>query len=295
MRARSACAAKPLLRVVALCLALQASLGFLASRKLRLNHQRAHRCRLSAGSVEDVVDVAPLFHRIVAAWPQSTLVQIGACDGDFGDEASSNDPVQRLLLQQPAMRALLVEANPAVFATLLSKVEQRFPGGRVTAVNVAVTNGSCREAPFFVVSPKFAEDFPRKAFHWACFQLGSMDRQHVAKHHVHVGLSEHDFAKYIEEILVPALTPAALLKASSLRPEAVSILAVDAEGFDDVIVRAFLQLPGFEPRLISFEVAHLDVVEKEQMIRLLAERGYKTAWAQTDMSEDGRGDLIAWK
>eukprot|EP00439_Symbiodinium_sp_Y106_P034894 s2885_g4.t1 len=66
----------------------------------------------------------------------------------------------------------------------------------------------------------------------------------------------------------------------------VSILAVDAEGFDDAIVRAFLELPRFQPRLITFE---------EQMCLLLAARGYTTAWASTDMSMDGRGDLVAWQ
>ncbi|CAE7633467.1 unnamed protein product [Symbiodinium sp. CCMP2592] len=294
MNLRRAYTAPPFLFAAAYIVA-QVRPGFLSPGSPRLAHGSLRQASSSAGLPENVVDVAPIFHRIAAAWPEGTLVQVGACDGDFGEEPSSNDPVQRLLLQEPSMRALLVEANPAVFDTLRGKVENRFTGGRVTAANVAVTAGTCTAASFFVVSPKFAEDYPRKAFHWACFQLGSMDCQHVAKHHVHVGLSQEEFAKYIEEISVPSRTPSELLSEVSLRPEDVSILAVDAEGFDDAIVRAFLELPGFQPRLITFEVAHMHAAGKEQMCLLLAARGYSTAWASTDMSMNGRGDLVAWQ
>ena len=46
--------------------------------------------------------------------------------------------------------------------------------------------------PFYVVSQHFQEDYPRKAFHWAMWQLNSMDRDHVLKHHVHLGLTEEE-------------------------------------------------------------------------------------------------------
>lgn len=49
-------------------------------------------------------------------------------------------------------------------------------------------------APFYVVSDRFQKDHPRKAFHWAMCQLNSMDKEHVLKHHVHLGLSIEEWA-----------------------------------------------------------------------------------------------------
>eukprot|EP00439_Symbiodinium_sp_Y106_P002281 s623_g1.t1 len=260
MNIRRAYTAPPFLFAAAYIVA-QVRPGFLSPGSPR-RHGSPGRASSSAGLPENVVDVAPIFHRIAAAWPEGTLVQVGACDGDFGEEASSNDPVQRLLLQQPSMRALLVEANPAVFDTLRGKVERRFAAGRVTAANVAVTSCTCPAASFFVVSPKFAEDYPRKAFHWACFQLGSMDRQHVAKHHVHVGLSQEEFAKYIEEISVPSRTPSDLLSEVSLQPEDAPRL-FEAEGIE---MDEMAEMVEVVIHFNSFN--HLETVEMVEIVKI---------------------------
>lgn len=47
----------------------------------------------------------------------------------------------------------------------------------------------------------FAQQSRRKAFHWALYQLSSLDRAHVEKHHVHLGLSRQHFARYVEDFL----------------------------------------------------------------------------------------------
>ncbi|CAJ1388316.1 unnamed protein product [Effrenium voratum] len=147
------------------------------------------------------VDAAPLLRQMAGTRSRVNLVQVGACDGDFGEDASSNDPVQGFLLKEPKIHGLLVEANPNVCATLSSKVSGLFDG-RVSAVNCAVVPGdSAEDAAFFVVSPRLAAEQPRKAFHWALYQLSSLDRAHVEKHHVHLGLSKQHFARYVEDFL----------------------------------------------------------------------------------------------
>ncbi|CAJ1441625.1 unnamed protein product [Effrenium voratum] len=237
------------------------------------------------------VDAAPLLRQMAGTRSRVNLVQVGACDGDFGEDASSNDPVQGFLLKEPKIHGLLVEANPNVCATLSSKVSGLFDG-RVSAVNCAVVPGdSAEDAAFFVVSPRLAAEQPRKAFHWALYQLSSLDRAHVEKHHVHLGLSKQHFARYVEEIRVPCKTPAQLLAEAKWPAAAVDILALDAEGLDQEILRAFLALPGFDPAMVFCEVCHkADVVPT-----LLAARGYRLARARTEMAEDGLGDLVAWK
>ena len=194
--------------------------------------------------LEEPIDVSPLLHSLAEDAKSIRLVQVGACDGDF-EGTSSNDPVQSFLVAEQKVQAVLVEASPKVFATLTSNVHKTFSSGdRVRTVHAAVAPSFEREVPFYVVSERFKQDYPEKAFHWAMCQLNSMDREHILKHHVHLGLSRDDFQSYVEEILVCCKTPSVLLQDACMLPTEVDILAIDAEGLDDQILRAFLKLPG---------------------------------------------------
>ena len=151
-------------------------------------HSKTSKSRAKAGRhcQPSTVDAAPLLRALVEKKPNCTLIQIGACDGDFG---SSNDPVQEFLMDEPGVTALLVEASPKTYATLSCKVRKLGQEHRIRTLNVAVAPETGGTAPFYVVSEQFQQDYPRKAFHWTMCQLNSMDRQHVLKHHVHLGLT----------------------------------------------------------------------------------------------------------
>jgi len=239
------------------------------------------------------VDAAPLWQKLLEGKDYVNLVQIGACDGDFGS-TSSNDPVQHFMMNEPKIRALLVEASPSTYETLRRKVADLHED-RLRTVNAAVAPFLQEKVPFYVVSKHFQEDYPRKAFHWAMWQLNSMDRDHVLKHHVHLGLTEEEFNPYILEIQVDCKTPAILLEEVDLSPKEVNILAIDAEGLDVQILQAFLKLPGFDPSMIFCEVAHVDPDIFHDLRCSLETRGYHLGRVGSEMTEDGLGDLLAWK
>lgn len=147
-------------------------------------------------------------------------------------------------------------------------------------MNMAVCPEASGLVPFYVVSDRFAEDHP-EAPHWAKYQLSSLNRNHILNHReVISGLcnecleSQEAFEAYVEEIQVPCKVPGDLLYAASVRQEDVDLLEVDAEGEDAKIVSAFLSLPRFRPALIVFEEVHLSKKAKDDVYRLLAEKGY---------------------
>ena len=226
-------------------LALSGNLSFTSIRESTRKAPRKWHLRAQDGAA---VDAAPLWQNLLEGKDYVNLVQIGACDGDFGS-TSSNDPVQHFMMNEPKIRALLVEASPSTYETLRRKVADLHED-RLRTVNAAVAPflqekvpevvvrkvdrfqhhhhhhhpllgslaglptwvpklliftppstclfsriwdfGITNQVPFYVVSKHFQEDYPRKAFHWAMWQLNSMDRDHVLKHHVHLGLTEEE-------------------------------------------------------------------------------------------------------
>lgn len=246
----------------------------------------------------ELVDVDSLLRPLVRRRPAGVqLVQVGACDGDFGEgETTSDDPVQRLLLEEASLRALLLEPHPGVFGMLHENVRQHFgESTRIRLMNVAVAAEECSGSmPFYVVSPRFAAEHPRRAAHWAKYQLSSLDREHVLNHCEFVGLSREAFAEYVDEIQVRCLTPVDLLREAHLLPEDVDVLQVDAEGHDDKIVEAFFALPGFRPELVIFEATHLDREEAEGILASFRAQGYYTGWVRPRWQVDRAPNAVAW-
>lgn len=83
-----------------------------------------------------------------------------------------------------------------------------------------------------------------------------MSRAHIRKH----GIAE----KYIEEVKVECKSPPDLLAAAGIAAAALDVLVIDAEGFDATIMLAFLKIPQMDPKLIKFEVRHLQPRETGQ-------------------------------
>lgn len=208
-----------------------------------------------------------------------TVVQVGACDGDFDANGDTNDPVQSII-RRKNVRAIMVEPNPPVFKKLQENTKTHFAkdGDRVRPMNMAVCPDKTGTVPFYVVSPQFAEDFP-KAPHWAKYQLSSMDRSLVKTHlsWLSSGKGAQKYEKYIEAVPVQCNTPRDLLKEGSVEPQAVDILEVDAEGFDGKIVEAFFNIgPTFAPSIVVYERPNLSKEEQAHMVEFLNKRGYTT-------------------
>lgn len=199
------------------------------------------------------------------------IIQVGACDGDF---RSSNDQVQDTF-GRSNVRAELIEPNPAVFKTLETNLKNRYgTGSKIHASNVAMCKMS-GNVSFFVVRPEFAKDYPN-APHWAKFQLSSMNKQQVLEHSKLLGLSEGAFAKYVEEINVPCRSAKDFFHDIDVQPRDVNVLVVDAEGFDDEVVKSFLEVDKCRPSVISFENKHLSASARSDLDSLLASKKYVT-------------------
>ena len=150
------------------------------------------------------------------------------------------------------VEALLIEPVPFLF----KKLNKAFEGFSNVKTLQAVISNSTEMVSFYTVSPKFAEDFPF-AEHWKKWQLASMDRDMLLK---------HVDAKYIEEEKVEAKSGKEILKIVGR----IDLLAVDAEGFDDVIVNSFLNVS--KPKFIVFEAKNIDAKTFEEK---LGNIGYK--------------------
>jgi len=239
---------------------------------------------------------ARLIDRAFKKYGQVTAIQVGACDGD-PDQTTSNDPL-RMFLARPGLHAVLLEPNPVVFKMLQDNLKAQLETTEhILVMNAAVTNKSFDSVPFYVVSPRLIRDFPRfEHFHWARYQLSSMDWAHVAKHHEYLALSRDKFATYIDKIDVRALTPADVLTKAALEPGAVDLLVVDAEGYDVEIVTAFLLLDAFNPKIIIFEATHSQNAQLHDLQSLLALRGYQVARADnSEYQGEGGYDMVAWQ
>eukprot|EP00913_Durusdinium_trenchii_P021455 g20163.t1 len=80
--------------------------------------------------------------------------------------------------------------------------------------------------------------------------------------------------------MVCCKTPAILLEEAHMMPKEVDVLAIDAEGLDEQILKSFLKLPGFDPLMIFCEVTHMDSMKVP--IDGQAEEKAKTAVQEMD-------------
>jgi len=104
-----------------------------------------------------------------------------------------------------------------------------------------------------------------------------MSERQVTKHWTMLGKwveSEHHFSKYVKADQVSCFAPNDLLKHHSIQPSTVDFLMVDAEGYDGPIVSSFLEVGGFDPKIIIFEQIHLKAKALSDVLTHLESRGY---------------------
>ena len=141
---------------------------------------------------------------------------------------------------------------------------------------------------FYSVADEFADQYPDAPF-YARAEINSFNRQHVlAVLGFIMGKDRLLAESFVIETPVLCYDPHKLLHTSDLKPAAIDVLIVDAEGMDAEIVLAFLSIPTFRPRAI---VAEIDKTVRRLRMRLnttLLNAGYMTEMA------DSR-NLFAWK
>jgi hypothetical protein len=212
---------------------------------------------------------------------QTRLVQIGANDGSN----SGNDDTIRKLLSAKSTHALLVEPNPQVFEMLKSTIATEYNNAttRIKPMNALVCPKGADLTFFVVHNEKLVEDYPN-APHWVRYQLSSLNLESVITG-IRGFLSQmrkggkfkgSRARTYIQNVTIACTPFLAVLEQGGFAPRDVDVLAVDTEGYDAKVVTNALQVPGFLPRTIIFEVKGLPVDERDALLDILEERGYST-------------------
>lgn len=106
----------------------------------------------------------------------------------------------------------------------------------------------------------------------------------TSKVHVESWLKKHlpaiDHESAIIEFMVSSFRLESILKIAAMRGE-VDVLQIDTEGFDDQVIYAS-DISVYRPKIIFFELAHLDNIRKKALLSYLSMSGYMIS----KMSED---------
>jgi len=178
--------------------------------------------------------------------PESTLVQIGAYDGQTDDPASE-------YILTGKMKCLLVEPIESSFRKL-ERVYAGLPNVQLLQAAIGHSDGSM--IMYKVRQGSQSDSIPTGG-------LASFDRAHLLKH----SIREDD----IEQVNVPCLTLKSLLAKSGL--ERIDILQIDTEGFDAEVIGMALAL-DVPPACINFENLHMSLEVKAGLYDLLTRSGY---------------------
>ena len=176
------------------------------------------------------------------------VVQIGSNDG------LSNDPVHSLLLRNPSWQALLVEPVPFLF----ERLQRNYPAEpRFQFANVAIAESEGTQ-PFYYLAESARESAAQVSQHFD--QLGSFDREHIARH---CGTALNSF---IVTTSIPTLPLPVLLERNGV--SRIDLLHIDVEGYDWMVLRQ-LDLRHFRPAVILFEHKHLSDEARQAALRFL--------------------------
>uniref|UniRef100_A0A7S1WEV5 Methyltransferase FkbM domain-containing protein n=1 Tax=Alexandrium catenella TaxID=2925 RepID=A0A7S1WEV5_ALECA len=177
-----------------------------------------------------------------------------------------------------ALRTILVEPQAAV----LPKLRERAAAaglGDAEVINAAVCPNSTGDFVMYGFSQRLIDDFPGAATAnlshltslkstWAAKQARRARR---LKDYGMGDLTVKQLLSYVEEMRVRCVTPYDLLRELGAQAQDVAILIVDAEGYDPVLIRLFLELEGFRPSYLQFEGGLFPTL---RLMQALANSGY---------------------
>jgi FkbM family methyltransferase len=203
-------------------------------------------CRLCAWNARGVVaEIARRSGRPL------TFVQIGSCDG------KANDPLHQVV-RSCQWSGILVEPMPGLFEQLVANYDG-VSGLRFFQVAIGSAEGIMT---MYSVDPR-PEDPD-----WVV-QLSSFDRDVVMSH----SYALPELETRIFTVEVEARTVASLIAEAGLTK--VDLLHIDAEGFDDQIIRDLPLTASWAPQFLIFEKKHLGRTRYSDLRRLLRRTGYK--------------------
>jgi FkbM family methyltransferase len=188
-----------------------------------------------------------------AAHPSPSFIKIGANDGLTGD------PCGDIFLRDKRWRGLLVE--PVDYC--VEKLKNTYADhSRFTILQVAIGQKQERRKFFFIA--KEAKDFIPDMPEWYD-QLGSFDRNHLAKHF------SAEVEKFIIEKDIDVCPLSLILKQTGFM--APLFLHIDVEGFDYEVLKS-LNFRQSRPSIIMVEHKHLSAADLYSMTQLLEGKGY---------------------
>jgi FkbM family methyltransferase len=180
-----------------------------------------------------------------------TFVQIGSCDG------KANDPLHEVV-RSCQWSGILVEPMPELFEQLVTNYES-VPGLRFFQVAIGSGDGTMT---MYSVDPRPGDP------DWVV-QLTSLDRDVVMSH----SYALPELESRIFTVEVESRTVASLIAEAGLTK--VDLLHIDAEGFDDQIIRDLPLTASWAPQFLIFEKKHLGRTRNSDLRRLLRQAGYK--------------------
>ena len=204
-------------------------------------------CQLCAWNAREVVEeIAKRSGRAL------TFVQIGSCDG------RANDPLYSVV-RSSQWSGILVEPMPGLFEQLVANYEG-VSGLRFFQVAIGRGEGTMT---MYSVDPRPQDP------DWVV-QLASFDRDVVMSH----SYALPELESRIFPVEVESRTVASLIAEVGFTK--VDLLHIDAEGFDDQIVRDLPLTASWAPQFLIYEKKHLSRTKYTDLRRLLRRAGYKT-------------------
>jgi len=182
---------------------------------------------------------------------------------------------------------VLVEPNPHVQDDLLRRMNTTgIKNFRV--VNAALCASDASKVPFYTFSPLRFQHAPAgvpRQLISVMDEFASLDRTAALRviqdaSALLENCSAEDWADFAEhhvmELEVQCVVPATLLQQVQVAPASIDAIVVDVEGQEKWVLKALLELDGFQPIAIYFEwtSAFADVGELLQLVQNLAARGY---------------------
>ena len=202
-------------------------------------------CRLCAWNAKGVVaEIARRSGRPL------TFMQIGSCDG------KTNDPLHAVV-RSSQWSGVLVEPMPWLFEQLVANYEG-VPGLRFFQVAIGSGEG---HMTMYSVDPRPGDP------HWVA-QLTSFDRDVVMSH----SYALPDLENRVFTVEVESKTVQSLIDEADIAK--VDVLHIDAEGFDDHIIRGLPLTASWAPQFLIFEKKHLSSTRYADLKGHLKEAGY---------------------
>jgi FkbM family methyltransferase len=198
------------------------------------------------------------------------FIQVGASDG------LRWDPYRKFIVRD-GWKGILVEPIPPVFEML--KENYSYVQNHLDFVNAIITNKNYSTFPIWTFSSSFLSNFDLES------KMYYLRKSSVNKSNLKKFIKKHEAIEdKIRKYYIPCLTIDSLIKIY-WRYNMIDLLAIDAEGHDEEIIKS-IDFNNIQPEVIIFETHYISNNIKD-IISLLERNGYSI--------KDFNGDVVSWK